>query len=152
MILFEDTRQKKDKHENIKKQCERIGVELVQRKLDIGDYKIKGLKNVVVDTKQDIYELASDFFSKKEIVRFQKQCKRAKAEKITLYILTEQKITKEKLINWKSRKRQDGTQITKVTGKQIYHKMQVYSLAFGVKWRFCDRRKTGETILKLLGG
>lgn len=149
MILYEDTRQQKGKHENIKKQCEEFGITLEQKKLDVGDYKVKGLKNIVIDTKQDIYELACDLFAKKEIVRFQKQCKRAKKENITLYILTEQKMTKERLLNWKSRKRLDGTLITKATGKQIYHKMQVYSLAFGVKWRFCRKADTVKTMLKL---
>lgn len=151
MILYEDTRQKEDKHDNIKKQCDQFGIVLESKKLDIGDYKIKGLKKIVIDTKQDVYELACDLFAKKEIVRFQKQCKRAKKENITLYILTEQKMTKEKLLNWKSRKRLDGTLITKVTGKQIYHKMQVYSLAFGVKWRFCRKNETVKTMLNLLG-
>lgn len=151
MILYEDTRQKKDKHDNIKNQCLELGVILESKKLDIGDYKIKGLKDIVIDTKQDIYELACDFFSKKEIMRFQKQCKRAKKENITLYILIEQKITKDKLLNWKSKKRKDGKLITKATGNQIYHKMEIYSLAFGVKWRFCRKKETVKTMLKLFG-
>lgn len=150
MILYEDTRQKKDKHDNIKKQCGDLNILLEQKKLDVGDYKVKGLKNIVIDTKQDIYELACDLFAKKEIVRFQKQCKRAKKENITLYILTEQKMTKERLLNWKSRKRLDGTLITKATGKQIYERMQIYSLMFGVKWRFCRKADTVKTMLKLL--
>lgn len=151
IVIFEDTRQKKDKHKNIQKQCDALNILLEPKKLDVGDYKIKGLKNIVIDTKQDIYELASDFFSKKEVVRFQKQCKRAKQENVTLYILTEQPMTKEKLLNWKSWKHKDGTPITKVNGKQIYHKMQIYSLAFGVKWRFCSKKETVKKMLNLFG-
>ncbi len=149
MTLFEDTRQKKDCHENIKKQCNTLKIKLISKKLDVADYQLKGVDNVLIDTKQNLYELASNLFGKNEVVRFQKMCKRAKQNNIKLYILTEQPMTKEKLLKWTSRKKRDGTLITKITGKQIYNKMQIYSLAFGVKWRFCRKADTVKTMLKL---
>lgn len=151
MKVWIDTRQKEGKHENIDSYFKENNIETESFALDVGDYKLDLDGKISVDTKQDLYELASDFFSLKEKARFQRQCKKAKNKNITLYILTEQKMTKEKLLNWKSRKKLDGSLITKATGKQIYHKMQIYSLAFGVKWRFCKKTETGETIVKLLG-
>lgn len=151
MILYEDTRQQAGKHENIKEQCEALGITLIQQKLDIGDYRLEGIDNIVVDTKQDVYELANNFFDKKNFTRFQRQCKRAKKEDIKLYILVEENMTKAKLLKWKARKRSDGQRITAATGKGIYHKMQVYSIAFGVKWRFCKKTETVKKMLELFG-
>jgi ERCC4-type nuclease len=149
-IVLIDTRQKKEKHDNIDNHFKSVGVEIVPQVLNVGDYMLEN-GTISVDTKINIYELSSCFFSLKEKARFQRECKRAKQLGIKLYILTEQNMTKERLLKWKSKRKKDGNLITKATGKQIYERMQIYSLMFGVKWRFCRQIDTGKTILKLLG-
>lgn len=149
--IIVDTRQKKEKHENIDCFFRANNIEIVSDKLDVGDYMLDKNAKISVDTKCNIYELASCFFSLKEKARFQRECKRAKQLGIKLYILTEQNMTKERLLKWKSKRRLDGSLITKATGKQIYERMQIYSLMFGVKWRFCNKKNTGKKIIELLG-
>lgn len=151
MIILQDTREKKDKKNHILNYFYLKNIIVEKIKLNVGDYCIKHNEKIVIDLKQNIYELASDFFSLKEKARFQRECKRAKQLGIKLYILTEQNMTKQRLLKWKSKRKKDGTLITKATGKQIYERMQIYSLMFGVKWRFCSSKNTGKTILKLLG-
>lgn len=151
MKVLVDTRQQKDKHKNIDDYFEANGIETDKSiALKVGDYMLEN-GSIVVDTKQDLYELAMNFFSKTSKARFQRECKRAKGLGLKLYILTEQPMTKEKLLKWKSKKNVNGKLLTKATGKAIYNKMQIYSLMFGVYWRFCRKSDTGKTILKLLG-
>lgn len=151
MKIFIDTRQKKQKHDNVDVYFLSHKLEVISRPLKVGDYMLSEDAKISVDTKQNIYELSCDFYSIQEKARFQRECKRAKQLGITLYILTEQNFNKEKLLKWKSQRKLDGTLITKATGKSIYEKMKIYSLMFGVKWRFCSKKNTGKTILKLLG-
>lgn len=150
MQILVDTRQKKGKHDNINNYFKCKKIEIVSKKLDVGDYMLENGK-ISIDTKQDIYELAMDFFSKTSKARFQRECKLAKKRGLKFYILIEQDFNKERLLNWKSRKKVDGTLITKATGKQIYNKMRTYSFAFGVYWRFCRKHDTGKKIMELLG-
>lgn len=151
MKVLVDTRQKKDKHKNIDDYFEANGIETDKSiALKVGDYMLENGK-IAVDTKKDLYELTTDFFSKTSLARFQRECKRAKKLGLKLYILTEQPMTKEKLLKWKSKKDVNGKLLTKATGKAIYNKMQIYSLMFGVYWRFCRKDKTGKEIIKLLG-
>lgn len=152
MKIFIDTRQKKEQHKNIDNYFLKNNIEIEHVALDVGDYKLSIDGKISVDTKQNVYELVSNLFSKKEVARFQRECKRAQKSGTTLYILIEEAMTKEKLLNWKAKKGKDGDPITRVTGKQIYHKMQIYTIIFGVKWRFCRKSETGKTIFKLLGG
>ena len=145
-----DTRQQKDKHDNIDDYFKANGIETKPIALKVGDYMFENGK-ITVDTKQNLYELTCDFWSKTSKARFQRECKRAKELGLKLYILTEQPMTKEKLLKWKSKKDVNGKLITKATGKAIYNKMQIYSLMFGVFWRFCRKDKTGKEIIRLLG-
>ena len=151
MKVLVDTRQKKDKHKNIDDYFEANGIETDKSiALKVGDYMLENGK-IVVDTKKDLYELTTDFFSKTSLARFQRECKRAKEMGLKLYILTEQPMTKEKLLKWKSKKDVNGKLLTKATGKAIYNKMQIYSLMFGVYWRFCRKSETGKKIIEILG-
>ena len=149
-IVLIDTRQQKDKHINIDEYFKANGIETQSIALKVGDYMFEDGKKTI-DTKSSIYELCCDLFSKNSKARFQRECKRAKELGLKLYILTEQPMTKEKLLKWKSKKDVNGRLLTKADGKAIYNKMQIYSLAFGVFWRFCRKDKTGKEIIKLLG-
>ena len=151
MIILQDTREKKGKKDHILDYFKLNSIEVKRIKLDVGDYCIENKNDIVVDVKQNLYELTTDFWSKTSKARFQRECKRAKELGLKLYILTEQPMTKEKLLKWKSKKDVNGRLLTKADGKAIYNKMQIYSLMFGVFWRFCRKDKTGKEIIRLLG-
>ena len=59
MVLYEDTRQQVTKHENIRKYCQRHGIEIIRQALNVGDYQIAGKGDISVDTKMGVPELAS---------------------------------------------------------------------------------------------
>ena len=149
MIIYADTRQKEGKHKN--KDFKLKNIDVINYPLKVGDYMLSLDGKISVDTKQNIYELASCFFIKKEKARFQRECKRAKELGIKLYILIEQDFDRGELLRWKSLKKRNGELITKATGKQLYDRMLIYSIAFGVSWRFCSNKNTVDTMLKLLG-
>jgi len=53
MILLCDTRQQIGKHKNIEQYCNRHGIEMVQKCLNVGDYMFPD-GTISVDTKQDL--------------------------------------------------------------------------------------------------
>lgn len=85
--IIEDTRQKVGKHGVKNAWWAAHGVEVVRRKLDFGDY-LYGPSNVVVDTKQDLMELAMDLG--RDHARFVRECERARDAGCRLVVLTEQ--------------------------------------------------------------
>lgn len=85
--IVEDTRQKVGKHGLKNGWWAAHGVEVVRRKLDFGDY-LYGPSNIVVDTKQDLMELAMDLGRDHD--RFVRECERAAGAGYRLVILTEQ--------------------------------------------------------------
>ena len=60
MIVYQDTRQQKGKHTNIESYLSRKGVEIVNRKLDVGDYMSPDNPKITVDTKYGLDELAKN--------------------------------------------------------------------------------------------
>lgn len=85
--IVEDTRQKVGKHGLKNGWWAAHGVDVVRRKLDFGDY-LYGPSNVVVDTKQDLMELAMDLG--RDHARFVRECERAAGAGFRLVVLTEQ--------------------------------------------------------------
>ena len=75
MIVYEDTRQQKGKHEHKRSWWAAHGVEVVRRKLDFGDYARDG-SNVCVDTKADVDEIAKNINGAAHD-RFIRECDRA---------------------------------------------------------------------------
>lgn len=118
-------------------------------KLFVGDYMLDVNGKISIDTKQNIMELATDFFCDK--TRFEKECIKAKTNGILLIFLIEEKIdNKEQLLKWKSPSNINGKCFLNVRGWQIYKEMQRYGTLFGCKFRFCHKNSTGRTVLELL--
>lgn len=150
MILYEDCRNKLGKHMTKNNYWKRKGI-IVDRshKLFVGDYMLDLNGKISIDTKQNIMELATDFFCDK--TRFEKECIKAKTNGILLIFLIEEKIdNKEQLLQWKSPSNINGKCFLNVRGWQIYKEMQRYGTLFGCKFRFCHKNSTGKTVLKLL--
>lgn len=150
MILYEDCRNKLGKHMTKNNYWKRKGI-IVDRshKLFVGDYMLDLNGKISIDTKQNIMELATDFFCDK--TRFEKECIKAKTNGILLIFLIEEKIdNKEQLLKWKSPSNINGKCFLNVRGWQIYKEMHRYSTLFGCKFRFCHKNSTGKVVLELL--
>lgn len=150
MIIYEDCRNKLGKHMTKNNYWKRKGI-IVDRshKLFVGDYMLDVNGKISIDTKQNIMELATDFFCDK--TRFEKECIKAKTNGILLIFLIEEKIdNKEQLLKWKSPSNINGKCFLNVRGWQIYKEMQRYGTLFGCKFRFCHKNSTGKVVLELL--
>lgn len=147
MILLEDTRNKIDKHENIKKYCEKHGIEIVRQKLDVGDYMFPGGK-IAVDTKGGILECATNLMNRSDSSRFWREIRRAHEQGIKLVILVESGRTVKSINDvpkWRSR-------FSGVTGRRLIDEMIRTEMAYGVRWVFTDRRSTAKRIIEILSG
>lgn len=149
MIIYEDTRNKENKHKNKYKYFEEKNIQVIRKKLDYGDYMLENEPNISVDTKQDLTELAVDMYSQK--TRFEKELRNAHLNGIKLYILIEQRVrNKEELLKWKAKKDCNGKIITNVDGKYIYKKMKEHNLYYKTYYRFCRKVDSGKKIIEIL--
>lgn len=147
MIIYQDTRQQKGKHTNIESYFARKGIEVVNKKLDVGDYMSLDNPNITVDTKYGIDELAKNLTNKADHARFMREVRRAYAARITLIVLVEQRGIKSTndVLKWRSKH-------SGVTGAAVVREMFRLQMAYGVKFLFCDPRSTGRRIMEILTG
>lgn len=143
MIIYEDTRQKKAKHGNIHAYCRSNKIKLVPKCLNVGDYMLPNGKTAV-DTKQNILECANDLYRDK--ICFFKKYKKCLKEKIQLIVLVEEPVENIAELNkWKS---PHG----KIDGNFLIRLMKMVEISYNVKFCFCEKSKTGETLIQLLKG
>lgn len=150
MVLYEDSRQQKDKHLNVRAYCERTGIEIIRQALNVGDYQIAGKGDISVDTKQGVPELASNCFQEHE--RFRDECERAQRCGIQLIVLVEEALPGGKLENWRSPTGRDGLPKFKFDPATLRKVMITMQERYGVKFRFCDGRSTGKVLIEYLEG
>lgn len=143
-MIIVDSREKKWDH--IRQYFDKNGIEYKIRKLDVGDYFQTDQGDVVVDRKRNLQEICGNLSKGEEnIIRFTKECKRAKEQGIRLVILVEGTScrTVKDVAGWKSK-------FTKHTGKWLTDKMFNLTVSYGVEWQFCKRNETGRRILEIL--
>jgi ERCC4-type nuclease len=147
LIIYQDTRQQKGKHNNIETYFERKGIEVINKKLDVGDYMSSDNPNITVDTKYGIDELAKNLTNKVDHARFMREVWRAYAARITLIVLVEQRGIKDTndVLKWRSKH-------SGVTGSAVVREMFRIRMAYGVKFLFCDKLSTGRMIMEILQG
>ena len=157
MLIYEDSRQQVGKHKNIELYCKRHGIELVRKKLEVGDYAFPDGK-ISVDTKQDMLEICKDIMSS-DHRRFRAECQRAKDMGIQLIILTEEVppfgiVDLWEVPRWRTsgRYHRYGDPMTLVEPKALAKAMQTMTEKYGVKFRFCHRRETPRKLIKYLKG
>lgn len=150
--LQEDTRNQIGKHKNIHWYCEQQGIKVVRTKLLVGDYMLTGpgTGGISVDTKYGVPELAMDIFQSHE--RFRKELIRAQECGIQLIILTEEVLPGGRLDNWKSPLGKDGKPKHKFDPVILRKAMITMQERYQCKFRFCDVRSTGKTLLAYLKG
>lgn len=148
MILYEDTRQKKGRHDNIKKYCDKNNIDLVRVKLDVGDYMIDLNGKVSVDTKTNLAELSKNLMNAKDHSRFWKEVRRAREQNIKLFVLVEhggQIKSIEDVAKWTDK-------YSGVSGRNLANEIYRVHIAYGVEFLFCDKRSTARRIVEILEG
>ncbi len=147
MIIYQDTRQQKGKHRNIESYFSRNGIEIVNVKLDVGDYMSPDNPKITVDTKYGLDELAKNLTNRSDNARFMREVRRAYQSRITLIVLIEQRGINgtEDVLKWRSKH-------SPVTGVALVREMFRIQMAYGVKFLFCDKRSTGRRIMEILQG
>lgn len=153
MILIEDTRQQKGKHNNVHKYCDSQGIEIYPLTLTVGDYmlgevrngKVVPIGNRSVDTKSlGLIELANDL--SKDEQALDKKYRKCYEQGIKLIVLIEEPFSSiQEIANWKN---PHGF----VNGRKLLDKMHRLKMMYGIDFMFCDKKRTGETLIKLLKG
>lgn len=151
--IFEDTRQKEGKHDNIKQYCAENCIDMIRQQLYVGDYTLITDQRVCIDTKKDLLELVMDLGSDKG--RFMCEVARAKKYGIKLIVLIEQSgisgipdVAKwyNPLLNPKHSKHKANA----MTGKMLAQRIYDVHINYGTQFLFCDPKDTGKRIMELL--
>ena len=150
MVIYEDTRQKPGRHDNIARFCRAHGIEIIRQSLNVGDYAIAGRGEIAVDTKMNVLELAMDVFPSHE--RFRNECLRAQRCGIQLIVLTEEILPGGRLENWLPPRSSMGVPLVRFNPQTLKRAMLTMQEKYGVKFRFCDVRSTGQELLDYLMG
>lgn len=152
MILIEDTRQQKGKHNNVHKYCDSQGIEIYPLTLTVGDYmlgevqngKVVPIGNRAIDTKFALIELAGDL--SKDEQALDKKYRKCYEQGIKLIVLIEEPFGSiQEIASWKN---PHGF----VNGRKLLDKMHRLKMMYGIDFMFCDKKRTGETLIKLLKG
>ena len=140
-----DTREKRYGH--IASYFNRNKVPYEVHKLDFGDYAIETAPQLVIDRKRNLEEVATNLCSA-DSSRFWREIRGAHRLGIKVIILVEHgdpiKSVKD-VSAWKN------PYSAYMSGDRIVEQMMKTSLAYGVEWRFCNKRETGRKILEILG-
>ena len=163
MILLSDTRQQEGQHKNIESYCKRMGIEIVRKKLDVGDYMlsedgINPIGNISCDSKASILELSHNIMSS-DHRRFKAECIRAQEAGIQLVIVIEELPPFGRLDMWEvprfqssGRFHRAGQPMTLVSPSALRRACITMQIKYGVKFRFCTRRQSPARIIKYLKG
>lgn len=151
MIIESDTRQQKDEH--IIKAFDEAGIKYIRNKLYCGDYKRVDSSKVIIDTKKNLVELASNLCRTTEHARIKREITRAndiECERF-IFLIADNKIKNmNEVHNWEVPRKRDGMKYTRVAPSTLEKIMKTMSEKYGVEFIFCPRRNMGQKIIELL--
>jgi hypothetical protein len=169
MTIYEDTKQKLGKHENIYEWCRKNGVHIERWPVRVGDYTLPIDQSVSIDTKYGLQEVYMDVIQDYE--RFKAEIIRARRLGIKLIFLVEEPgitsiydVTEWKnprLSRWKEidaahkqgkRLKVKISPFPPASSAKLARIMNTLSRKYGVEWQFCSKEQTGKKIIELLGG
>ena len=139
-----DTREKRNEH--IKAYFDKHGIEYEVKKLDVGDYQIEEKPQISVDRKRSLGELSHNLMNPKDHSRFWKEVRRAREQKIKLFVLVEHggKIKSiEDVAKWTDK-------YSGVSGRDLMNEIYRVHISWGVNFLFCDKRSTARRIIEIL--
>lgn len=151
MIIESDTRQQKDEH--ILKVFEEAGIKYIRNKLYAGDYKRVDSTKVIIDTKKDLNEIASNLCRTTEHNRLKREIANAcdiGCERFVFLIASNSIEDISQVHEWKVPKRKDGNLITKVRPEVLQKIMETMQEKYGVEFKFCKKKDMGQVIIELL--
>ena len=142
MVILCDTREKPT--ERAKARYRRMGIPVIQQKLDYGDYSAKcdalDLSHIVaVERKQDLSELSMCFCQERD--RFRREFERAKEDGAKIYLLIEN--ASIDAIYWHHYK-------TKMAPKAMIASLFAWMARYNCTVLFCDEISSGQIIKEIL--
>ena len=168
MIIFEDSRQQRGKHDNINAWLILHDVEIRRTKLYVGDYTLPTKQDVCVDTKFGLAEVYGNIISQHD--RFVAECKAANSAGIKLIILVEESGIESvedvaawnnpRVVKWQKlrdahrngkRMKEPLSPYPPVSSERLCKAMQTIAERYHIEWRFCDKSETAKKICELLG-
>lgn len=140
--VYIDSNQKQGKHDNIDNFFKENEIEIIRKRLEIGDYLLD-LQNVAVcvDTKSGWDEVGRNLFGKKDKLRFENTLQKAETAKIPLIILVESDIP---LDEWKNPRNTYNSQDIR---NRMYSLENKYEM---VHFVICSPKSTPNVLLGFL--
>ena len=152
MVILEDSRQQKGKHEIKHRAFEAHGDKLTRCALPYGDYCLAPA--VSVDTKANMQEIAQNIGgTKTEHERFKRELQAAKAAGCRLVVLVEndEGITDlEGVARWQNPRRNLSPKA--INGPQLARAMATMQDRYGVRFDFCTPEEAADRIKDILKG
>lgn len=148
MIIIEDTRQQKDKHD-LKHSCfDGMGVQLIRNMLPFGDYAVP--PKISIDTKANMAEIAHNIGSDHK--RFKNECIAAREAGCQLIILVENTEGITCVNDVREWVNPDLVYRPRsITGERLSKAMNTMSERYGVRFEFCEPKDAAQKIIELLG-
>ena len=148
-MIYVDTREKPHAIKKIIAHFEKLGLEIIHQKLDVGDYMTSPDGKISVDRKQNLAEVALNVCQ--QHARFKAECLRAIQDGVKLVILVEHggRIKSlEDVQEWKNPRLQVSPYA--VSGQRLYRIMKEFESRYDVEWAFCCKQVTGKKIIEIL--
>ena len=148
-VICCDTREKTAKKTHIFDAFDRSGIEYIRTKLYVGDYALLNDQSLCIDVKQGLSEVYSNLVQDHE--RFRRELIRARDAWIKLIVLVEHGEginSLEDVIFWENPRREKSPKA--INGDRLYKILQTVERKYGCTFAFCDKRHTGEEIIRWL--
>jgi len=148
-VIIEDSRQKLGHHEEKRQYFLNNDVIVVRQKMKWGDYGL--YPSVVVDTKQDIIEIAQNLCGNvSERTRFAEEMKGAKLAGIKLVFLIEDKRFNEISDLYETKMKLHSGKV--IRGEQLATAISICEARYGCEFQFCSPDEAGHRIIEILEG
>ena len=148
-VIIEDSRQRRGKHEAKRQYFLDHGHIVVRQQMKWGDYGL--YPSVVVDTKQDIIEVAQNLCGNvSERTRFSEEMRGAKMAGIKLVFLIEDKRFSEISDLYETKMKLHSGKV--VRGEQLATAMSICEARYGCEFQFCSPDEAGYRIIDILEG
>lgn len=168
IVIIEDSRNKINCHDLKNKYFQEKGIRVLRSKLPFGDYALINDTSLVIDTKQDVMEIASNLFH--DHIRFRNEITNANAFGIGIVILIEEKeqyknlddvALRYQIPKWKSNsfamqdgkwtcRHKKGQPMGQFNVETLVKAMKTMQQKYAVIFAFTTPEKCGEAIIDIL--
>ena len=152
LTLIEDSRQQKNKHEAKHAWWAEHSVKLIRCKLVVGDYALMPSLSKIIDTKENMAEIAQNIGGgKEEHKRFINELKLAQDLGVQLFVLVENTEGYEVIddcVAWRNPRTEFSPNC--IQGPRLAKAMHTIESRYGCVFMFCHPDEAAETIIDLL--